>query len=52
MNWKIESDNDTGPNDDFYREWWTVTDGNRRFDCKDEADAEWLAAMLNKIPNP
>jgi hypothetical protein len=46
--WGIEWDNDTGPNDGYYVEWWNVTDGERSFRSYKEADAEWLQAFLNK----
>lgn len=47
MKWTIEYDNDTGPDDDYFEQWWTVTDGTRRFRCYEEEDATWLAATLN-----
>lgn len=47
MKWKIEYDNDTGQNDEGFWEWWTVTDGTRRFKSDNEADAVWLAMILN-----
>jgi len=45
--WKIEYDNDTGPGDEGFWEWWTVTDGTRSFKCNFEDDAKWLAETLN-----
>lgn len=45
--WTIEYDNDVGPNDDGFWEWWTVTNGERRFKCDEQADAEWLMEKLN-----
>jgi hypothetical protein len=45
--WTIEYDNDTGPDDDGFWEWWTVTNGTRSFKCDDKADAKWLAELLN-----
>lgn len=47
--WTIEYDNDTGPNDEGFWEWWTVTDGKRRFDCDDQYAAIWLATRLNGL---
>lgn len=47
--WSIESDNDTGPEDDYFIEWWTVSDGERSYTCRNEKDAEWLRDLLNKI---
>jgi len=40
--WEIKYGNDTGLNDESFWEWWTVTDGKKSFDCKDEDDAKWL----------
>lgn len=45
--WQVEWHNDTGPDDDYYEEWWTVTDGKRTFRCDDNADAAWLQELLN-----
>lgn len=50
--WKIEYDNDTGPSDEGFWEWWTVTDGDKSFKCDDEADAKWLCDLLNTLPQP
>lgn len=36
MKWRIEYDNDTGPSDEGFWEWWTVTDGTRSFKCDTE----------------
>lgn len=47
--WTITSDNDGGGIDECFRQWWTVTDGARSFDCTSEADAIWLAATLNAV---
>ena len=47
MKWKIEYDNDTGPGDEGFWEWWTVTDGARSFKCNSEDDAKWLSETLN-----
>lgn len=45
--WKIEYGNDTGPSDESFWEWWTVTDGEKSFKCDDQADAKWLCDLLN-----
>ena len=45
--WKIEYDNDTGPGDEGFWQWWDVTDGNRSFRCNCKDDAEWLCNLLN-----
>lgn len=50
MKWKIEYDNDTGPDDGGFFEWWTVTDGEREFKANTEDDAKWLAEILNNLP--
>jgi hypothetical protein len=45
--WTIERGNDVGPNDEGFREWCNVTDGNRTFEAKDKEDADWLCDLLN-----
>ena len=52
MAWKIEYDNDVGPNDEGFWEWWMVTNGVRGFKCGDKEDAEWLCSVLNKELQP
>lgn len=47
MKWEIEYDNDTGASDEYFAEWWTVTDGTRHFKCNSEDDANWLKDTLN-----
>lgn len=44
--WTIQYDNDTGPDDDSFWEWWTVSDGVKNFKCDNEQDAKWLLALL------
>ena len=44
--WTIDYDNDTGPDDDGYWEWWTVTNGSRSFKCDSREDAEWLLTAI------
>ena len=52
MKWKIEYDNDTGPGDEGFGEWWTITDDEKAFRCYDEDDAKWLCDLLNaSTPN-
>lgn len=46
--WKIEYDNGTGPNDEGFWEWWTVTDGESSFQSRNEEDATWLCEILNE----
>lgn len=47
--WKVEYDNDTGPNDEGFSEWWTVTNGDKSFKSSSEPDAHWLCHLLNDI---
>ena len=44
--WTKEYDNDTGPCDDYFKEWWNVTDGNRTYRCNNSDDADFLIAAL------
>ena len=46
--WKIKMNNDVGPDDDYYIEWFEVSDGMKKFKCDEENDAKWLADVLNK----
>lgn len=48
MKWKIEYDNDTGPRDESFHEWWTVICGDTYFKCCSESEANWLCDILNK----
>lgn len=50
MIWKIEYDNDTGPNDESFSEWWCVTDGVRSFKADSKEDANFLLSLLNASP--
>lgn len=50
--WKIEYENDTGPNDGYYVEWWNVTNGKVTFRCEGESEAQWLADLLQGIEPP
>lgn len=47
MRWKVEYDNDTGPNDEGFCEWWIVTNGDLSFKCSDDISANWLRDVLN-----
>lgn len=47
MKWRINYENDTGPGDDSFREWWVVTDGEKYFEAGNKEDAEWLCNLLN-----
>lgn len=44
--WTITYENDTGPDDDGFWEWWTVSNGTTSFECDSKADAEWLRNIL------
>ena len=46
--WVILYDNGTGPSDEGYYEWWSVTDGERLYRCNSEADAAFLCETLNR----
>jgi hypothetical protein len=47
--WTIEYDNDSGPGDEGFWQWWTVTDGARRFKTDSQEDAEWLRDALTSL---
>ncbi len=49
--WEITYDNDTGPGDDGYAEWWHVTKGEKSFKCYEEEDAKWLQYILTAHEN-
>lgn len=49
--WRVEYDNDTGPNDEGFWEIWTVTNDKRSFRAESEADAKWLCDRLNSEPS-
>lgn len=46
--WTVQYDNDAGP-DGGFAEWWTVTNGEKSFTAHSEADAKWLADVLNLV---
>jgi len=45
--WVIEYDNDTGPGDEYFVEWFNVTNGEKSFRCNTKEDAEFLLASLS-----
>lgn len=45
--WIIEYDNDTGPNDEGFSEWWTVSKGDISYRTNSEFDAQMLLAILS-----
>lgn len=47
--WEKKYNNDVGPNDESFWEWWDVTDGKRVFKADEEKDADWLVEILNGI---
>lgn len=49
MKCTITYDNDTGPGDEGFYEWWDVTYGTRSFECSTKEDAEWLSKILDAI---
>lgn len=46
MDWTIEYNNDVGPDDGGFWEWWEVSNGTRTFKCDREEDAKWLVELL------
>jgi hypothetical protein len=50
--WRIEYDNDTGPSDEGFFEWWDVTDGKTTYRADSEQEATALCNLLNNAPQP
>lgn len=49
----IEYDNDTGPDDDGFWEWWSVLESGREIaKCDHEEDAERIVAALIAFGQP
>lgn len=46
--WSVKYDNDVGPGDEGFWEWWDVTDGTVTFRADSEDAATWLCDLLNK----
>ena len=46
--WTVKWGNDVGDDDDYYVEWWDVTDGEKIFKCDDEKHAVRLCNFLNE----
>ena len=44
--WKIEYDNDTGPYDEYFYEWWDVSNDKYSFKAESEEEAKWLLDVL------
>lgn len=47
MKLEINYNNDVGPNDDGFWEWWEVSNGETSFSCRTEEDAIWLINVFN-----
>ena len=45
--WRKDWNNDVGPDDDYYIEWFEVRNGDRRYKCDEEEDADYLVSLLN-----
>ena len=45
--WKVEYYNDTGPHDEFFMEWWEITDGTITYSASSEEEAQMLCDQLN-----
>lgn len=45
--WRVEYGNDTGANDEYFYEWWTVTNGERSVKCDTESEGYELCDLLN-----
>lgn len=49
MKWTVDYDNDVGPYDEGFWEWWTVSNGVKSFKCDSKDDADWLCSILNSL---
>ena len=47
--WVVNYDNDTGPSDEGFSEWWTVDKGDISYKSWNEDHAKKLASVLNLI---
>lgn len=47
VEWRVEYDNDVGPNDVGFWEWWEVTNGKQVYKADTEHDAQLLCDLLN-----
>jgi hypothetical protein len=45
--WIIEYCNDTGPRDEYFHQWWEITDGEIVLRCDKERDAKYIQTILN-----
>ena len=46
--WTVRYDNETGPDDDSFHEFWIVSDGVKDFESDNKNDAVWLCTALNE----
>jgi len=46
--WHVHYNNDTGYDDEYFTEWWEITNREILFKSDNEIDAEWLCNILNK----
>lgn len=44
---RVECDQITVADNECYRKWWDVTDGNRSYECSTEEEANELVLKLN-----
>ncbi len=51
MSWHIDYGNDVGPDDDFFFEWWDVTDDITSFRCNSEDEANRLLQQITGLPH-
>lgn len=52
MKWQKIYNNDTGPMNESFREWWTITNGSEAFDCTSEREADYLMNILTPVEAP
>ncbi|MFT5724157.1 MAG: hypothetical protein ACI9JN_001274 [Bacteroidia bacterium] len=45
--WRVDYDNDTGPGDEGFWEWWEITDGKTLYTSRNEEAAKELCEILN-----
>jgi hypothetical protein len=50
--WTKQYNNDTGPDDDYFEEWFEITDGKRIFRCEEREDADFLLSILSQQAEP
>ena len=45
--WKVEYNNDVGPDDERFEEWWEITDGTTTYKATSAEEAQMLCDQLN-----